>query len=338
MNADLEDRLTSALYADAAAAPPAGDLLSGVHARARQRARRRVAVTGSVAVLAIVAGAATVSAVAGRGTDALRTPTRLAHPNDAGTDPLVTGREPELQFPYSPGWLPTGVASTPQLSLGDSGLQASWPDATPGQDGQLPGVELWLSDRDVSLRGDGVTRRVTTFAGHTAVVASTHGVVALGWQETPGSWRVVDVYNRFASEANARRVATGLVEQPVVGRSPYTMTLVPRDSVLARWTTYGWYTFVAQDELATWHDAATPNAVRLTARRRSAAPAGVGDAVTVQGRRGWLSADAQGQWLLTIELTDQTVLVINTPAWPREDVLRFAEATHYTGGVPPQEG
>jgi hypothetical protein len=338
MNADLEDRLTSALYADAAAAPPAGDLLSGVHARARQRGRRRLAVVSSVAVTAFVVGTIGIATLSGRGTDALRTPTQLAHPKGAGTDPLVAGQEPALQFPYSPGWLPAGVASTPQLSLGDSGLQASWVDAIPGHDGPLLAVDLWSANHDVSLRGYGVTRRTTTFAGHPAVLASTEGRVALGWQEAPGTWRVVNVSNRFASEANARHVATALVEQPVVGHSPYTMTLLPRDSVLARWTTYGWYTFVAKSELATWRDSATPNAVLLMARRRSDAPAGSGDAVTVQGHRGWLSADAHGQWTLTIELSAETVLVINTPAWSRDDVLRLAEATHYNGGLPPQEG
>jgi hypothetical protein len=338
MSTELEDRVTAVLYADADAAPPAGDLLAGVHMRARQRSRRRTAIVSSAALIAVVVGAITVATLPGRGNDALRTPTQLGHPNGAGPDPLAAGQEPALQFPYSPGWLPAGVASTPQLSLGDSGLEALWADATPGHDGPLPAVALWSANRDVSLRGDGVTRRVTTFAGHPAVLASTQGLVALGWQETPGSWRVVDVFNRFANEANARRVATALIEHPIVGKSPYTMTLVPRDSVLVQWTTYGWYTFAAQDEVTTWHDAATPNAVRLTARRRSDAPAGSGDAVTVQGHPGRLSADAQGQWTLTIELSAETVLVINTPAWSRDDVLRLAEATHYNGGLPPQEG
>jgi hypothetical protein len=338
MSTDLEDRVTAVLYAEAGAAPAVGELLAGVHARARVRTRRRIAMTGSVAVLAVVAGATVLSSAAGRSTDTLRPPTQFAHPKGAGTDPLVAGAAPTLQFPYSPGWLPAGLATTPRLMLGDSGLSAMWSDATPGQDGELPGVELWSADRDVSLRGDGVTRRSTTFAGQPAVLASTQGLVALGWQESPGSWRVVDVYNRFASEATARHVASALVEQPVVGTSPYTMTLVPRDSVLARWTSYGWFTFVAKDELATWHDAAAPNAVLVTARRRSDAPAGAGEAVTVQGHRGWLSADARGAWTLTIELSSETVLVINTPPWNAEDVLRLGEATHYNGGVPPHEG
>jgi hypothetical protein len=338
MSNDVEDRLASVLAAEAHAAPPVGDLLAGVHARARQRGRRRLGATVAMAVVAVVAGTGIVSAVAGHGTDALRTPSPLAHQGDPTSDPLVEGREPALQFPYSPGWLPAGVATTPRLSLGDSGLQASWPDATPGRDGELPGVELWSADRDVSLRGDGVTRRATTFDGRPAVLASTQGRVALGWQETPGRWRVVDVYNRFASEANARRVATQLVEQSFAVASPYTMTLLPRDSVLVRWTTLGWFTFAARDEVATWHDAAAPNVVRLTARRRTDAPAGRGEAVTVQGHRGRLSADPQGQWTLTIELNSQTVLVLNTPAWERADVLRLAEATHYNGGVPPHEG
>jgi hypothetical protein len=338
MSNDVEDRLATALATEAHAAPPVGDLLARVHGRARQRGRRRLLANAAVAVVAVVAGTGIVSAVAGHGTDALRTPSPLAREGDPASDPLVAGREPALQFPYSPGWLPAGVTATPQLSLGDSGLQASWPDATPGRDGQLLGVELWSADRDVSLRGDGVTRRATTFDGHPAVLASTHGLVALGWQETPGTWRVVDVYNRFASEANARRIATELVEQPVVAASPYAMTLLPRDSVLVRWTTAGWFTFAAREEIATWHDAAAPNTVRLAARRRTDAPAGHGDTVTVQGHRGWLSADPQGQWTLTIELSSQTVLVINTPAWERADVLRLAEATRYTGGVPPHEG
>lgn len=334
MSIDIEDRIAIALRADALSAPAAGDLLGRVQVRARQRGRRRTAVGASLAVLALVAGAVGVTALPGTGHDALRTP-GLAN-GDNG--PLVAGDAPTLQFPYSPGWLPAGVTTTPQLSLGDSGLQALWADATPGLDGMLPGVELWSADRDVSLSGDGVTRRATTFAGRPAVLASTHGLVALGWRQAPGSWRVVNVMNRFASEANARHVASALVEQPVVGTSPYTMTLVPRDSVLARWTTYGWYTFVATDELATWHDAPDPTVVRLTTRRRSDAPAATGEAVTVQGHRSWLSADQRGDWTLTIELSAQTVLVINTPAWSREDVLRLGDATHYNGGVPPREG
>jgi hypothetical protein len=336
MSTDLEGRVTAVLYAEAGAAPPAGDLLAGVHARARVRSRRRAAFTGTVAVLVIAAGAAVVSIGAGRNTDTLRPPTQFAHP---GADPLVAGAAPALQFPYSPGWLPDGVATTPQLSLTDSGLQALWNDATPGQDGALPGVALWSADRDVSLRGDGVTRRPTTFAGHAAVLASTQGLVSLGWEQAPGSWRVVDVENRFASEANARHVASALVEKPVVGTSPYTMTLVPRDSVLARWTTYGWWTFVAKDELASWRDDPAPNAVLLMARRLSDASAGHGDAVVVQGHSARISQDAHDGWTLTIQLNDKTVLVVTAPAsWSREDVLRLGEATHYNGGLPPPEG
>jgi hypothetical protein len=333
---DIEDRLTDALQTDALGAPPAGDLLGRVRVQVRHRARRRAAVLVATVVTAVAATGLVVAQLPG-GSATLRPDQPFAH--SPGDGALASGQPPKLTFPLTPGWLPAGLAKTPTVSLGDGGQLAGWRDATAGRDGLLPGVDVWASDHDVSLSGDGVTRRPTTFDGHPAVVASTHGLVSLGWQVAPGAWRAVSAVNRWADEQVVRHIATELIERPLDAASPFTMTLVPRDASLVSWSTDGLFTFVANDEVAHWRTSSTPTVVQLSARRLRTDLVGQGDRVTVQGRPAWLRREGTGgRWTLVVQLGDQTLLTIETPAWDRDDVLRLGEATRYTGGVPQPEG
>lgn len=335
MSTDLEERLTAVLYAEAGAAPPAGALLAGVHHRARQRSRRRIAMTTSVAAMAVVIGGIGLATIPGHGKDALRVPEVVAHGDDG---PLIAGRAPALTFPLTPTYLPPGTASKPHVSFGQSGLQASYRDAE-GVDDDLLGIDLWVSDHDVTFTGDGVTRRTTTYAGLPAVVATMEGAVSLGWQPVSGKWTVVTASNRWAEEKIVRQIADGLVDQPFEATAPFTMEVVPRDSELADWTTDGRLVFVPRGQIKQWRDGpATLGAVQISVRRPAAGLIGRGDPVTVQGHRGWLHREADERQTLVVELSAQTLLVIETPPWEDDDVLRIGEATHYNGGVPPQEG
>jgi hypothetical protein len=337
MSTDVEDRLARALFAEADAAPPAGDLLVGVHARARQRGRRRIGITSVAAVVALTAGALGAATLPGRGQDALRTPDTVA--NGSADGPLVSGSAPQLQFPITPGWLPDGVARTPHVSLGQSGLEASYRDATPGRDGDLLGVDLWSSDHDVTFTGDGVTRRPTTVLGLPAVLATTAGGVSLGWQPTQGRWIALTASNRWASESIARHIADGLIEQPFNVASPFQLDVVPRDSELGEWTTDGRLVFVPTGQGTRWRNRGqVDGAVQIAVRRATADLTGRGEHVTVQGQPGWLLTESSGRKTLVVQLTSTIVLVVDTPAWDDADVLRLGEATHYTGGLPPQEG
>jgi hypothetical protein len=332
---DLETRLRTGLMAEADTAPPTGGLLGEVHARARQRSRRRVALAG-VAAIAAVAVAATAASLLPGGRDALRGPDQVATGSDG---PLVAGPQPRLVFPLTPTWLPDGLESAPHISLGQSGLLASYRDAAKGPDGDLLGVDIWSSDHDVTTTGDGVTRHATTFDGHPAVLATMQGAVSLGWQPTPGAWLAVTASNSWATEQIARKVAASLTSEPLYARSPFQLGLVPRDSELADWTTDGRLVFVPQGQMARWYSGPeVKDAVQIAVRRATADLTGHGDPVTVQGRPGWLLTESTGRKTLVVQLTDAIVLVVDAPPWDDKDVLRLAEATHYSGGLPPAEG
>jgi hypothetical protein len=241
-----------------------------------------------------------------------------------------------MTFPLTPGWLPEGVASTPHVSLGQSGYDAAYRNA---KDDNLLGIDVWSSDHDISLRGDGVTRRPTTVDGHPGVLATTEGQVSLTWQRSSAEWRSISASNDWATEAIARKVAASLTEADLYVRPPFRLDLVPRDSELADWTTDGRLTFVPAGQGKTWRDRGqVDGAVMIAVRRATAELTGRGDDVTVQGRPGWLLTEKTGRKTLVVQITDAIVLVIDTPAWSGDDVLRLGEGTHYVGGLPPAEG
>lgn len=332
MSADLEDRIIRALHAEAATAPAAGHLLNAVHARARQRRHRRVGLAGAMAVVVVAGASALATTLPGGNGDVLRPQPPFA---GASPGPLASGSPQPLQFPLTPGWLPDGLARPPHVSLGQSGLEASYRDASKAD---LLGIDLWSSDHDVTLKGDGVTRRPTTVEGHAGVLATAEGAVSLGWQPTTGRWLAVTASNRWADESIARRVAAALEEQPLDVTSPFSMDVVPRDSELAEWNTDGRFVFTPRGQGQQWRDrGSVPDALQIAVRRATADLTGRGDRVTVQRRPGWLLQD-DGGWTLVVQLTDQVCLVLHTPMWDRADVLRLADATHYTGGLPPAEG
>jgi hypothetical protein len=332
----LEERLAAAMEADAQAAPAAGDLLARVQTHARRRARRRVLLATSGAVAAVTVAASAVAALPGD-TGELRPPQQYA--SAAPDGPLEAAAQLRLTFPLTPGWLPDGVATTPVLSLGQSGLEASYRAARKGRDGELEGIQIWSSDHDVTLTGDGVTRHATTVDGHPGIVATTHGEVSLGWQPVAGKWQVVTAFNDWASEETARRVAGSLTPDELFGRPPFRFDLQPRDSEVAAWSTDGRVVFVPAGQGKVWRErGSVDGAVQIGVRRATADLTGRGESVEVQGRPGWLLTETDGRKTLIVQLTDAIVLVVDAPAWSRDDVIRLGDATHYLGGLPPAEG
>lgn len=303
--------------------------------RARQRALRRRAPTGAFAVLTLATGAAVaLAALPGADRDSLRSPDQVAGAPSGG--PLVSGTTPHLEFPLSVGWLPDGVRRTPRVTSGGSGLAASYDDAARPQ---LIGIEVWSSDRDVTFTGDGVARRATTVDGHPGILATLADSVALGWQPSPGRWLAVIGGNQWGEELIVRKVAGALVDRPMSVASAFTLELVPRDSELADWDADGMLVFVPRGQTAQWRSRkGADTAVEIAVRRTTSELTGHGESVTVQDRHGWLATGNEGQHTLVVQLSAQTCLVLDTPAWSREDVLRLAEATRYTGGTPPPEG
>ncbi|HVE64564.1 MAG TPA: hypothetical protein VNB94_12285 [Mycobacteriales bacterium] len=332
-----EHHLVEALQAEAHAAPPAGDLLRVVRARARQRSRRRVATGSAIAAVAVVASGAVVRLDRD---DTLRVPqpyTSPEAPAPAPASPFEPGALPRLTFPVTPRWLPAGVHRTPRVSLADSGFEASYDDASRPR---YMGVDIWSSDRDVSPTGPEAARRATTVNGHPATLTTFADTVALSWQTTPGSWRVVMAGNSWGEESVVRRVAESLAEEPLEVHVPLELGLMPRDAAPAQWSTDGSVILVPRDKHEAWKagDGDVPGVVLIAARRARADLTGRGEEVTVTGHRGWLMRQGNARYTLVLVLTDQMCLVIDTPAWSRQDVLRFAEATRYTGGLLPQEG
>ena len=334
MTHDLEDRLVSALRADADEAPPAGDLLGAVQVRARRRGRRRMALTGAAAAVAVVAAAAAVTELPGHRKDSLRAPSTVAGHGDTG--PLIAGSLPPLRSPMTATWLPPGLARVPHVSFDQSGYNASYRDA---RQADRTGVELRSSDHDMTLRGDGVTHRSTTLGGHPATLATTQGMVSLGWEVSTGSWRVVEGGNDWADVAVVRRIAEGLLDQPTTAASPLEMDLVPRDYELADWSTDGRLVFVPVGATQQWHKTGgVADAVQIAARRFRDDLVGNGSPVTVSGHAGWLLPEEGGRQSLVVRWSDRVCLVFDVPAWDRQDVLDLAAAVRWTGDLPPQEG
>ena len=332
MNVDIEDRLAALLADEADAAPPAGDLLLRVHARSRQRARRRVGLVSIAAVVAMVGTAALVQSLAGSDADRRR-PSLFASP---GSSELFTPTYAPLTVPVKPGWLPLEMGVTPHASFGQSGYSLSFRKE---DDDQLRGIDIWVSDHDISLKGDGVTRRPTTVDGQPGVLATTDGEVSLTWQPAPGEWLSVSAANDWATEAIARHVATTLLREPLEVRPPFDMRLFPRDTELAEWTTDGRVVFVPTGQQQRWRDGGqVEGALQIAVRRSSPELQGHGAPVTVLDRPGWLLTEPTGRQRLVVQLTDAIALVVDAPAWSKADVLRLAEGIRYDGGLPPPEG
>jgi hypothetical protein len=332
VNVDIEDRLAALLAHEAEAAPPAGDLLLRVHARSRQRSRRRLGLISIATVVAVVGTAALVQNLAGSGASR-RAPSLFASP---GSSDVFTTSFAPLTVPVKPGWLPLELAVTPHASFGQSGYHLSFRKE---DDDQLLGIDIWLADHDISLKGDGVTRRPTTVNGHPGVLATTDGEVSLTWQPAAGEWLSVNASNNWSTEAIARHVATTLVRQPLEVRPPFDMRLFPRDSELAEWTTDSRVVFVPRGQQQRWRDGGVvAGALQIAVRRSTAELEGHGDAVTVRERPGWLLTESTGRKRLVVQLTDAVALVVDAPAWSTADVLRLAEGISYDGGLPPAEG
>lgn len=332
MNSAVEDLLVDVLHADAASAPAAASLLDAVHGRARRRARRRTGLISSFAFLGLVAGGVAASRPDGRD-EVLPRPLPAAAPADG---PLEEGGLPALTFPVTPGWLPEGVSRTPRVSVGDSGESASYDDAARPQ---YVGIDIWAGTKDMTFTGDGVIRRMTTHQGRPATIATLADSVSLGWQPAPGRWRTVVGGNAWGDEAVVRRVAESLAEQPFDVVLPLRLDLVPSGHELASWSTTGTAVFVRAGEAVKWRTTGqASSAVSIAARRTGSDGIGEGERVTVSGRLGWLRRGETGGWHLVVQTTDAVNLIFDTPAWDRADVLRLAEATRYTGGLPPPEG
>ncbi|HVE97872.1 MAG TPA: hypothetical protein VNA12_01695, partial [Mycobacteriales bacterium] len=291
MTTDVEHLLTETLQSDSARAPGPDDLLNRVHARARQRAHRRVATGGGVLAVAVMGSAAAVTLRPHGHDEIVRRPDPVAAgPETAapGTGaPYAAGALPPLEFPLTPGWLPDGVSRTPRVTLGDSGLEASYDDATRPR---FLGVSIWSADRDVSPSGAEVTRRATTVSGKPGELVTFADTLSLAWQHSPGAWRVVTGGNGWGAEGVVRRVAESLLEEPFDVRIPLDLTLMPHDSVPAGWSTDGAVTLVRRDKVEPWKagDGDVPGVVLITARRARADLTGRGEEVTVSGHRGWL--------------------------------------------------
>jgi hypothetical protein len=270
----------------------------------------------------------------GTGDDVVRVPGQPASGQDAG--PLVSGPAPALQFPVSPGWLPEGVSRSPRVDFGDSGLHAAYEDAARPF---YTGIDLWSSDRDVTVTGDGVTRQATTVNGKPGLLVTLADSVSLTWQPTPGRWLAVGGGNAWGTEAVVRRVAESLTDTPFAVPSPFELGLVPRDSELADWSTGGRLVFVATGKTEQYRSGAgVPQAVTISALRSTPELLGRGERLSVSGRPAWLLVEGEAQTLV-VQISDEVSVIVQTPsAWDRADVLRLAEATRYVGGpVPPQD-
>lgn len=331
MNVDLEDRIVGALRAEAESAPAAGDLLARVHGRARQRARRRVAgisavVTGALALT--VVGAAALGGSPGASS-------RLNRLATSPAGPLEAGGLPPLEFPITPGWLPAGVSTEAQVSSGDSGLSASYYDSSRPQ---FSGIDIWSGPRDLTFQGAGVTTEPTTINGHAAVIGHLADSVSIAWQTSPNSWLTVMGGNEWGAEPTVRHVAESLVMTPFPVTLPFTLTSRPANSELADWSTLGSAVFVPTGQTSEWRTSrGAGEAVTITAHRTVPGFVGDGDPVTVAGHPGWLS-ETNGQLSLAVQITPQISEVFTTPLWDQADLLKLAEGTTYTGGMPPGEG
>ncbi len=183
-----------------------------------------------------------------------------------------------------------------------------------------------------------ITRQAATVNGKPGALVTLADSVSLTWQPTPGRWLAVVGGNAWGTEAVVRRVAESLTDTPIEVPSPFELTLVPRDSELADWSTGGRLVFVPTGKTEQYRSGAgVPQAVTISALRSTPELLGRGERLSVSARPAWLLVEGEAQTLV-VQISDEVSVIVQTPsAWDRADVRRLAEATRYVGGpVPPQ--
>ena len=304
----IEQVLADIYAAVALEAPDDLGLLSRVQVASLRRSRSRHLGAVVVALTAVTAVAVGASVLPGGTSHA----NRFADP----TGFLVDNRDAASTFPLTPSYLPSGAKMAPQLDVYTNYGEANYLDV---------GVDIRYASTP-----SGVTGTPTTFGGKPGQLSCPRpgDACRLSWQRSPGTYVTVQ---SDLSEAETRRIAQGLRDQPIVQKPKIVFGLLPATGchltqIIPNSTVYN----------PIDGGQACPVSVQVLQRNEPEHPVGPSQVIersaSIGGYSGKLIAQqdqARQYWQAILALPDGRRLVVNTPqghGWNRNELDRFVRA------------
>lgn len=342
----VEDELTQVLRHHAETVPLNHSLLTTVKARSRRSTiTHRIALTAAVAA-AVTAAAVLPSVAADLGIHQRQSQQQAGAPSQF----LVAAPPFTSTFPLTATYLPPGLQAPPLMSAEPGIMNASYQTVQANQAGITAiGINVAilhtkvLPPRNPALDPSSQQSISVTVRGHPATFVQDKKPAANGpgdvtWQFRPGEWVSVSGMNGYGSRETVLRVAEGLVDKAVTPASYFTVELAPRGFVVAQWSDVGLTLGPSDGKPDAFGD---PRAIRIQVDRANKVVDGLGKPVTVGNHSGWLQANGNGGFGLTLKISATTRLTIATPwgvPWDEDEFMRFAVGISYTGGTPRDNG
>lgn len=326
---NLEDDLRVALRERAAANPPdpQPDLLAGVHSGVRRADRRRLAMIGAAAVLAVVV--AVPVWLAGE-RSARPTPPAVPSPSVSPSPQAMVWVQPRFElptFPLKPGWEPAGVGAGRVGRLGTNVALTYEGSGVLGVEvGPVPGS--WENEGEKTYRStvDGRLATVRTADWFDGAKPGER-YVGVRWRLADGQWvQLISFGPR--TDAEVLRFARGLRAGMLPSSpAPFTFAEVPRGLTL-QYADGPYMCFSSRpprdnrslEGLCAYVDTVSPEE----------APQSAGASLTVGGRPATFDVDG-----LRISLGNHRFLHVSTTAeivpLTSDELVRFAEGIRITG-------
>jgi len=304
----LDQALTETFAGVAQGAPDDFGLLSRVQVATKRRTRSR-------RVVVLAGGLAAATAVVAVGLNIL--PGGRTHA-DRFADPtgfLVDNRSAEKAFPFTPSYLPADVTGDPMLDVYNN---YGYADFVPG------GVAISYAAAPGSAKGIATT--VDGKPGRLSCGGA--GPCLLSWRR---SATVHVTVQTDSTEAETRRIAEGLRDEPIIQKPKIVLGLLPA---------FGCHLSLITSSSTVYNPIdggqACPVSVEVLSRGDAETSVGpvtvIDDPATIGGYTGKLvgyASDTEQFWQATLDLGGGRRLVVRAPqghGWDRGELDRFVRA------------
>jgi|GEM_PF-6288867 len=304
----LDQALTETFAAVAQQAPDDLGLLSRVQVATKRRTRSR-------RVVVLAGGLAAATAVVAVGLNVL--PGGRTHA-DRFADPtgfLVDNRSAERAFPFTLSYLPAGVTGDPMLDVYNN---YGYAEFEPG------GVRISYAAAPGSAKGIATT--VDGKPGRLSCGGA--GPCLLSWRRSATTYVTVQT---DSTEAETRRIAEGLRDEPIIQKPKVVLGLLPAVGCHLSLITSSSTVYNPIDG-----GQACPVSVEVLSRGDAETSVGpvtvIADPATIGGYTGKLvgyASDIEQFWQATLDLGGGRRLVVRAPqghGWDRGELDRFVRA------------